>query len=139
MFVDASAMVAVLAQEPGWEPFADVIDNAKAGTLITSVLAAWEAASGLSRIKRYTTAEAEERVRRLLNVSGIELVGIGPDELTLALQAFDRYGRHAYPQNQRNLALNLADCFHYASAGSRGLPILHKDQGFAKTDIRSAL
>jgi ribonuclease VapC len=51
------------------------------------------------------------------------------------LQAFERYGRHRYPVNDRNSALNLADCFHYASATSRGASILTKDTGFALTDL----
>jgi len=137
MFVDASAIVAILTQEPDYELFIEHIDKADPGSLITSVLAAWEAVNGLSRIKGYSIAEAEARVRKFLSASGIQIVGIAPEELTLALLAFDRYGRHRLPPEDRNRALNLADCFHYACAKSRGLPILHKDLGLKMTDVAS--
>lgn len=50
--------------------------------------------------------------------------------------AFDAWrdfgkGRHA-------ARLNLGDCFAYALAKSRDLPLLYKGDDFAKTDVRSA-
>jgi ribonuclease VapC len=102
---------------------------------ITSVVAAWEATAGLFRKKRIPMAEAEARVREFLETAEIQVLSISSGELSAALQAFDRYGRHRYPDAERNSALNLADCFHYATAKSYRVPILTKDAGFALTDV----
>jgi ribonuclease VapC len=135
MFVDASAIIAILTDEPGAEALATLIDAVRAKRLITSVLAVWEATVGLYRKKRIPMVEAEARVQEFIEAAGIQVLSIGPRELPAALQAFERYGRHRYPDSERNSALNLADCFHYATAKSCHAPILTKDAGFALTDV----
>jgi len=51
------------------------------------------------------------------------------------LAAFDRYGRGRHPAK-----LNFGDCFAYALAKERGLPLLFKGgNDFALTDIAAAL
>ena len=135
MFVDASAIIAILTDEPGAEALAKLIDVARAKRPVTSVLAAWEATVGLYRKKRIPMVEAEARVQEFIEAAGIQLLSIGPRELPTALQAFERYGRRRYPDSERNSALNLADCFHYATAKSCRAPILTKDAGFALTDV----
>jgi ribonuclease VapC len=136
MFVDASAIIAIVTEEPDGESLAAALDAARARRPITSVVAAWEATVGLYRKKRIPMAESEARVQEFLEAAGIQVLSISSGELTAALQAFDRYGRHRYPDSERNSALNLADCFHYATAKSyRSSPILTKDAGFALTDL----
>jgi ribonuclease VapC len=135
MFVDASVIIAIMAGEPGAEGFATHIDAARAKRPVTSVLAAWEATVGLYRKKRIPMVEAEARVQEFIEAAGIQVLSIGPRELPTAFQAFERYGRHRYPDSERNSALNLADCFHYATAKSCRAPILTKDAGFALTDV----
>ena len=138
MFVDASAILAILTEEADGEILAARLDAAEPASRITSVIAAWEAAVGLYRKKSIPIAEAEARVRDFAAQAGVLIVPIAPDELSIALQAYDRYGRHRYPDVERSRALNLADCFHYACAKSRRTSILHKDLGFDLTDIASA-
>ncbi|MDR3450778.1 MAG: type II toxin-antitoxin system VapC family toxin [Alphaproteobacteria bacterium] len=138
MFVDASVIVAIMTGEPDAEGFATLMDTAPAKRLITSVLAAWEATVGLYRKKRIPMVEAEARVHEFIEAAGIQVLSIGPRELPVALQAFERYGRHRYPDSERNSALNLADCFHYATAKSCRASILTKDAGFALTDVATA-
>ncbi len=135
MFVDASVIIAIMTGEPGAEALAAHIDAARTRRPVTSVLAAWEATVGLYRKKRIPMAEAEARVQEFTEAAGIQLLSIGPRELPTALQAFERYGRHRYPDSERNSALNLADCFHYATAKACRAPILTKDAGFALTDV----
>lgn len=136
MFVDASAMLAILLDEPEGRDLADAL-GAPPSPPVTSVVAAWEAAVGLYRKKRIPMGEAEARLREFLAQAKVEVVPLSMDELTAALQAFERYGRHRYPDTEHNRALNLADCFHYASAKTHGMPMLHKDQGLALTDLAS--
>jgi ribonuclease VapC len=135
MFVDASAIVAIMTEEPEAEGLAAALDDARVQRPITSVVAAWEATVGLFRKKRIPMAEAEARVQEFLEAAEVQVLSISSGELTAALQAFDRYGRHRYPDAERNSALNLADCFHYATAKSCKVPILTKDAGFALTDV----
>jgi ribonuclease VapC len=135
MFVDASAIIAIVTEEPGAEDLAAALDAARSPRPITSVVAAWEATVGLFRKKRIPMAEAEARIQEFLAAAGVEVLAISSGELPAALQAFDRYGRHRYPDAERNSALNLADCFHYATAKSYRAPILTIDAGFALTDV----
>lgn len=135
MFIDASAMVAILLQEANGEGIAAVIDAAST-PLATNVIAAWETAAAIHRKKNMPIALAQMRVTEFLAAAGIETLDAGKEELPLALAAFERYGSHRYPlPADRNKGLNLADCFHYAAAKSRGLPILTTDEGFALTDL----
>jgi ribonuclease VapC len=135
MFVDASAIIAIMTGEPDAEALAAHIDAARTKRPVTSVLAAWEATVGLYRKKRIPMVEAEARVQEFIDAAGIQVLSIGSRELPTALQAFERYGRHRYPDSERNSALNLADCFHYATAKACRAPILTKDAGFALTDV----
>lgn len=137
MFVDASAIVAILTAEPDDEDLARCLEQAQSKP-VTSVIAVWEAVAGIYRKKQISMAQAEAHVREFLATAGVELISVSPEELSVALSAFDRHGRHRYPESQRNMGLNLADCFHYACAKARDVPVLHKDPGLAATDIRSA-
>lgn len=137
MFVDASAIIAIMTSEPEGEKLAAALDAARGRRLITSVIATWEAIIGLFRKKRIPMAEAEARVQEFLEMAGVDVLSVESGELGAALQAFDRYGRHRFPDTERNSALNLADCFHYAAAKSCRAPILTKDVAFALTDVET--
>ncbi|ATQ68071.1 MULTISPECIES: type II toxin-antitoxin system VapC family toxin [Methylosinus] len=135
MFVDASVMAAILLQEAEGERLAAEIDDA-ATPLVTNVIAVWETTAAIHRKKNMPISVSEERVLSFLSIAGVETLPVSAGELSLALTAFDRYGRHRYSSPaDRNKGLNLADCFHYASAKSRAIPILTTDEGFALTDL----
>ncbi|MBZ9604391.1 type II toxin-antitoxin system VapC family toxin [Phyllobacterium chamaecytisi] len=136
MFVDASVMVAILLKEPGAETYAGHLEDTDS-QLITSVIAVWETTAALFGKKGIAMSQAQSLVTAFINETSIEVVAISNDDLSFALQAFERYGRHQYPADNRNSALNLADCFHYASAKSHRAPILTKDAGFALTDLEA--
>lgn len=135
MFVDASAIIAIMTGEADGERLATLLGQAK--KRITSIIAVWEATVGLYRRKNIPMQEAEARVAEFLELCGIKVVQTSQAELSIALQAFDRYGRHRYPDTDRNSALNLADCFHYAAAKANRTPILTKDAGFGLTDVET--
>jgi ribonuclease VapC len=135
MFVDASAMAAILLQEAEGERLAAEVDAAST-PLVTNVIAVWETTAAIHRKKDIPISVAENSVLAFLSIAAVEMLATSPSELSLALAAFDRYGRHRYPSPaDRNKGLNLADCFHYASAKSRGIPILTTDEGFMLTDL----
>jgi ribonuclease VapC len=138
MFVDASGMLAILLQVPQSDRFIRALEEAAPGSLCTSVIAVWEAAAALYRKKSQgSMAEAQERLDAFIRLADIAVLPVTPDDNGLALKAFDLHGRHRHADDKRNDALNLADCFHYAVAKGRNLPILTKDAGFALTDIRA--
>lgn len=139
MFIDASAMVAILLQEADGEGLAAAID-ASSTPLVTNVIAVWETVAAIHRKKDMPIGLAEAHVTEFLATAGIQTLDATPNELPLALSAFDRYGTHRYAHPaDRNKGLNLADCFHYASAKSRGLAIMTTDDGFALTDLPTGL
>jgi len=61
MFVDASAIVAILTREPEADALADLVDTARAP--ITSPNALFEAVLGICRKRHASVYEAEEYVR----------------------------------------------------------------------------
>lgn len=135
MFVDASAIIAILSQEPEKNAFIDALERTPVEERIISVIAVWEATAGLARRMSIPLAVAERDVREFLGTASIEVIPLTLDHLSPALDAFDRYGRHRLPESERNKALKLGDCFHYAVARRAGTSILHKDAGLALTDL----
>ncbi len=132
MFVDASAIVAILTREPEADTLADLLEAARAP--ISSPIAVFEAALGICRKRHASVEEAEEIVREFLEVAAIELVSITAREAETALAAFSRYGKgRGHPAQ-----LNLSDCFAYAAAKNHRRALLFKGDDFLKTDIRSA-
>lgn len=136
MFVDASALIAILCDEADGKAAADALERSRS-RLIISVVAVWETVAGVSRKQRIPVSEAKDTVLSYLDAEQIEIVPIAVDDLLPALEAFDRFGRHRYPEAQRSKGLNLADCFHYACAKRQQIPLLHKDAGLRLTDIAS--
>lgn len=128
MVVDASAMVAMLLGEAGADALADRL--AAAPRRLTSAIALFETVAALCRVRAYAVAEAKAIVNRFLALADIELAALGADEGALAVEAFDRFGKGRHPA-----ALNMGDCFAYALAKARQMPLLYVGGDFARTDL----
>jgi len=130
MFVDACAIVALLADEPEAGRISRALATAQ--TAITAPVAVLEAALALARADKFNcSVEAiAPLIEDFLDECGIELRDLPPAaEMTrLALYAAQRYrsGRRG---------LNLGDCLHYACAKYFGMPILATGGEFSQTDI----
>jgi len=132
MFVDASAIVAILTREPEADSLADLLEAAPSP--ITSPIAVFEAALGICRKRHASIEEAEDDVREFLELARIQLIPITAKEADTALAAFSRYGKgRGHPAQ-----LNLGDCFAYAVAKNYRTSLLFKGEDFNKTDVRSA-
>ncbi len=132
MFVDASAIVAILTEEPEADALADAL--ALAAAPITSPLATFEAVLGVRRKKRVGMAEAESAGRDFLRAAQIRIVSVTAEDGAAALRDFASYGKgQGHPAQ-----LNLGDCFAYAAARTRDIPLLFKGDDFSRTDIRAA-
>lgn len=132
MFVDASAVVAILTREPEADLLADVLESARSP--ITSPIAIFEAALGICRKRHASVEEAEQDISEFLGLAGVRTVSVTDKEAHATLMAFSRYGKgRGHPAQ-----LNLGDCFAYAVAKNHRTTLLFKDEDFDKTDIRPA-
>jgi len=129
MFVDASALVAIVTREPDGRELADRLQRADAP--ITSPVALYEAVVGIGRKSKGGLQAARADVSHLLHEAGIAVVPITLADADRAWTAFGRYGRGSgHPAR-----LNMGDCFAYAVAQGHGVPLLFKGQDFSKTDL----
>jgi ribonuclease VapC len=69
-----------------------------------------------------------------LAAAGIELVPVDEEQARIARDAFRRYGKGRHPA-----ALNYGDCFTYALAKAKALPVLFKGGDFSHTDLPAAV
>ena len=73
-------------------------------------------------------------IERLLGGADLEIVPVTAASARRCAAAYARWGKGAHPAR-----LNLADCFAYELAISRGAPLLYVGADFAQTDVASAL
>ena len=131
MFVDASALVAILVKESDYPALVARLESH--GAKITSPLAVWETAVAVARKRKIDPGDALVAVERLLGILGVEVRAVAPETAELAVAVFSRFGKGRHPA-----ALNFGDCFAYACARQHGMPLLYKGDDFAKTDIEPA-
>ena len=132
MFVDASAIVAILTRESEADNLVDTLEKAR--TPITSPIAIFEATLGVCRKRHASVEEAEQDVGEFLELAGVRIEPITDKEAQTALAAFSRYGKgRGHPAQ-----LNLGDCFAYAMAKNARTGLLFKGDDFDKTDILPA-
>ena len=129
MFVDASALAAILLSEPDAETLEARLVASRT-KLIISPLAIFEAALAIAPKLRLTVDEAADRVRAYVEVE-MTIVPITAEIGRLALEARSRYGKGTgHPAR-----LNMGDCFAYACARAHGAPLLYKGDDFVHTDL----
>jgi ribonuclease VapC len=139
MMIDASAIVAILADEPGARELGARLDAAR--TRMTTPLAVFEATLAIARLAAPAPDErpamierAREIVSEFLALNGIRTISISPDIGAAALVAASRFGKAVgHPAD-----LNFGDCFAYAAATVFRAPLLFKGEDFTKTDVRQA-
>ncbi|RYE57723.1 MAG: type II toxin-antitoxin system VapC family toxin [Rhizobiaceae bacterium] len=132
MFLDASAIVAILTSEEDGDALAQRLDAAS--ERYTSGLAIFETVAALARKRTYSADEARTIVRRFLEMAEVKLHSIGQKESEAALTAFERFGK-----GRHSASLNMGDCFAYGCAKSLGVPLLFKGDDFPRTDIEPAV
>lgn len=131
MFLDASAIVAILVEESDAASLAKRIEQS--AEPCTSPIAVYEAVAGVARRLNVTIRSAEASLDRFLESARVQIVPITAEIGRAALSAFERYGRGRHPA-----ALNMGDCFAYACARQFDVPLLFKGDDFPLTDITIA-
>ena len=129
ILVDASAIVAILTQEPEAHDLAVAIHCHP--DRLCCALGLWEATLAIARKRTVSTGTAEQAVARLRSDFALAVVTIGEEEARLAIEAHARYGKGTgHPAR-----LNMGDCFAYACARTNNARLLYKGDDFAHTDL----
>jgi ribonuclease VapC len=128
LVVDTSVVIAILRAEDDAQLLIETLGTAR--QRIMSAGSYLEA--GIVLVRRDgRTAVLDEFIQRV----EIEVSAVSWTEAKEGLQAYQRYGRGSgHAAN-----LNFGDCFSYALAKTRNLPLLFKGDDFIHTDIEPAL
>jgi ribonuclease VapC len=128
--VDSSAIMAILKREEDARQIAERLSNAEA----KFVSAATYMECGTVVVGRYGS-EGLLVMKDFVQALKLEIVPLTSDQANLGIEAFSCYGRGSgHPAK-----LNFGDCFSYALAKTRNLPLLFKGDDFIHTDIEPAL
>lgn len=129
MIVDTSALVAILVEEPGYEPLLERLAREQdagigAPTLAETgiVLAAKLGVGGRTLLARF------------VQESGLVVVPFVEEHWPVAVDAFMRFGKVRHPAG-----LHFGDCLTYAVARLAHEPLLALGGDFAQTDLALAL
>jgi ribonuclease VapC len=125
MVIDISALVALLLNEPDALRIAQAIEAAS----VRLVSAATFLESSIVIESKKGEAGGRE-LELLLYRASIEVAPVDQDQAEIARQAWRRYGKGRHPAG-----LNYGNCFAYALATQRHLPLLFRGDDFAQTDV----
>ncbi|MGV1777144.1 type II toxin-antitoxin system VapC family toxin [Agrobacterium fabrum] len=144
MYIDASAIVAILTNESDAGSLLAKLEGAKKPIFYSS-MTAFEAVLSLSRqmgnakvgqqapIPPEFIETAQQKVESFLSLIAAREMPIGGKTHRAAIDAARNFGKFvAHPAR-----LNMGDCFVYACAKEYRLPLLFKGDDFIKTDIET--
>ena len=132
MMIDASAIVAIMSCEPGFEGLQDRAERSTKA--YSSAIAIHEASLAISRKRNVSVAVAEFDVRDFLSGLDATILPLDGETATAAIKAHARFGKGTGHPAQ----LNMGDCFAYALAKTKNMPLLFKGDDFGRTDIKRA-
>ena len=132
IFVDTSAIVAILARESDATDFADKI--AGASKAITAGHVLLEASMRLSSLLGVEPDIARSAILDLVDEAGVEFAPIDRVVAEQAVSAFQRFGKGRGGKAK----LNFGDCLSYACARVCDAKLLFKGKDFSATDILRA-
>ncbi len=130
MIVDASAVIAILRQEPEAQAFTRAIASATVRRI--SAVNYVEAAAVIDGSR---DPVASRRFDDLFRAAQLLIEPVTEPQARMAREAYRDFGKGSgHPAR-----LNLGDCFAYALAKVKGEPLLFKGDDFVYTDLSSAL
>lgn len=133
MFIDSSALVALLAKQPDGPRVAEAIERADQRRTLPIVRL--EAAMVLSTLLRVEPDDANAAISNLFEESDVTVVPLTDEIANAAVSAFARFGKgRTHPAR-----LNFADCLVYAAARAADAQLLFIGDDFIHTDITSVL
>jgi ribonuclease VapC len=123
--VDSSIVVAIMRSEPDAAVWVDVIDRSPRAFM--SVVSYVE--TNMVIAGRRSDANPS-KIDTALKALQVTVVPVTLGQANAAVVAFLRFGK-----GRHSAGLNLGDCFAYALAKTRNLPLLFKGDDFSQTDI----
>jgi len=123
--VETSAIVAIILEEDGWQSLAEQIAETKS---VTTCINVFEATLAITRERQHKPTAALEIVQAACESLDIQVVGVFPALIPLAVEARERFGAGRY-------GLNFGDCLSYAAARSHRARLLYVGKDFARTDV----
>lgn len=125
--VDASALVAILLDEPERASFLEILGRSEAWM---SPIGYWEAAI---KVGRQRGLQGVAELDTLVSDLGITVAPADERIARTAVRAERDFGKRTVAK------LNLGDCFVYALALELDAPLLYKGGDFPLTDVKPAL
>jgi ribonuclease VapC len=130
MIIDASAIIAILREEPEARSCAEAI--ASASSRRVSAVNYVEAAAVIDGSRNPI---ASRRFDDLFREAQLIIEPVTEDQARIAREAYRDFGKGSgHPAG-----LNFGDCFAYALAKATGEPILFKGDDFRRTDLSPVL
>lgn len=130
MIVDTSALVAILTREPEADAFTEAIARADAPMLSAATYV--ETAVVIDARRNPVLSRAFDR---FLEENQLSVESVTPAQAKIAREAYRDFGRGSGHAAQ----LNFGDCFAYALARDKNLPLLFKGDDFRRTDVDAAV
>lgn len=130
LVVDSSALISILGVESDNASFAQAI--VESDQAIVSAASVHEAFCVAVR-GRYEGGPS--RLEAMVAKLQLEIVPFDLVQLEAAKMAYQKYGRGT----GHHANLNMGDCYAYALAKTRRLPLLFKGNDFSHTDVEPAL
>lgn len=130
MIVDASALIAIVNQEPDARELAEALERADRLSMSAASLLEACVVADFAPDARYG-----RRLDELVRAAAVEIEPFTAEHAAIAREAYRLFGRgsgHA-------AKLNLGDFFAYATAYAAGEPLLFKGGDFIHTDIKPAI
>ena len=130
MILDASAVIAILRDEPEAVRLAQAIEDAETRRIsaVNYVEAAVVIDSGRDPI-------ASRRFDELVRTAELSIEPVTYRHAVIAREAYRDFGKGS----RHRARLNFGDCFAYALAKDFAEPLLFKGDDFSHTDVTSAL
>jgi ribonuclease VapC len=130
MFVDTSAIVAILCGEPDATDLARRLSGAS--RRFTSPVVRLETSMVLASRLDISPAQANALFDELLEEADLSVVSIDDKIGELAVACFERFGK-----GRHSARLNFGDCLSYACAKAHRSPLLFKGDDFSQTDLET--
>jgi ribonuclease VapC len=130
MFLDASAVVAIISKEADE---VELLIRMNSSNILYSAMTVFEATLALARKSDRDVDGARKTTFEFLSAASGICVPIDEQTSNEALLAHARFGK-----GRHRAALNVGDCFSYACARVHHVALLCKGDDFMHTDIRLA-
>jgi ribonuclease VapC len=125
MIVDASAIIAILRDEPAANDLTSALESADVRRISAATYVEAAVVTDSNRNTLLSNLLDSFLVRSLISIEPVTV-----EQARLAREAYRDFGK-----GRHRAGLNFGDCFAYALAKDKGEPLLFKGDDFRKTDV----